>query len=366
MKSIVLTTLSRRKYWKKIHLYLALIACIPLLLIAITGIILAFDTYIRGLNNPQTIANPNNLPLLPMAKIINKAQQELPSLTLHMAVAPKSSWHPYLIYASKQQGKKRPFFRLYINPYDGDITLIENSPSLPLTFIKRIHRNLLVDQPGRYIVAAVSTILMLLGLIGVYLWWPMRKRTIVYALKKKQRLSLHNLLGVIALPLIIVITLTGITVTFKKVVIPFVYTITQSPPLLEPPNSRQKVNSHKRVNLVLSKASEQYPLLTITSISLPKPNTFKPFVVQLRSPNDVHPMGWKKAFYDGNTGEKIGFHDTAKQSIAAQYNQLWYPLHTGEILGFTGAIIWTLVCISIIYLTYSGLLLWNTRRKKVA
>ena len=295
--------LSHRKFWKNIHLYLALIASIPILLVAVTGFFLAFDIYIRGFINPQIIANEHKLPVLPITEIIGKAQKEFPSLTLHMIVAPKSNWHPYLIYASKQVGKKRPFFRLYINPYDGDITLIENSLSLPLTFIKRIHRNLLLEQPGRYVVAIASTLLIILSFVGVYLWWPMRKRTLFNAFKKKKRLNIHNLVGITILPLVFIITFTGITVTFKKIIIPLVFTITHSVSTPEQPSSLQKVTSHEMVDQVLTQVRQQYPTLAITSISLPKPNTLKPYVVQLRSSDDVHTMGWSKAFYDGKVKE---------------------------------------------------------------
>jgi uncharacterized iron-regulated membrane protein len=362
----ILATLCRRQSWRKVHLYIALITSLPLLLIAVTGIILAFDMYIRALINPQTVANPNKLPQLTMEVIIAQAQKAHPDLALHMVVAPKSAWHSYLIYASKQEGKKRPFYRLYINPYDSDITAIQNRPTLPLTFIKRLHRNLLLGQPGRYFIAANSIALMVVCLVGVYLWWPMRKKTVTRALKKKHRLSMHNLLGLVALPLLLLIAFTGITVTFKKVIIPFIFAITHSPdPALEP-KSKHKVSSPVIAAQVLKDARERFPNSTISSISLPKANTLKTYTVQVSEPFDAHPMGWVKLFYDGNTGEFIAHQDISKQSIAAQYNRLWYPLHTGEIFGFFGAVIWALVCGFLIYLIYSGFLLWNKRRKHLA
>ncbi|MDO6428610.1 PepSY-associated TM helix domain-containing protein [Thalassotalea sp. 1_MG-2023] len=364
--NIIFSSLKQRQCWRKVHLYLALLASAPLLLIAITGIVLAFDMYIRALVNPQTVANPLQLPVLPMENIVATAQNQFPELTLHMIVAPKSSWHAYLIYASKQVGKKRPFYRLYINPYDANITAIQNKPTLPLTFIKRIHRNLLLDQTGRYIVATSSIILMLLSLVGIYLWWPMRRRTISRAIKKKQRISIHNLVGIAALPMLLMLAFTGITVTFKSVVMPFVFIITQSAPLPAKPTSLDKVKTPVLASQVLTQARAEYPNMKVTSLGLPKPNTAKPYSVRLRHKNDVHPMGWLTVFYDVNTGEKLAHHNTAEQSIAAQYNQLWYPLHTGEVLGFIGAILWSIVCILLIYLIYSGILLWNKRRTKIA
>jgi uncharacterized iron-regulated membrane protein len=92
-----------------------------------------------------------------------------------------------------------------------------------LRAIRRLHVNLFVGRVGGMIVTYTSLIALLTFVLGVYLWWPgIRKFWKGFQIRLRRdfyilNFDLHQVLGLLALPLLFVMTATGVLFSFPQV-----------------------------------------------------------------------------------------------------------------------------------------------------
>ena len=86
-----------------------------------------------------------------------------------------------------------------------------------MTWIYQLHFELLIDLPGRLIVAVVGILALISTLSGLYLWWPSHWRKWPQALRwrpsahpVRNNLQLHNLAALYSLPVILGLIVTGV------------------------------------------------------------------------------------------------------------------------------------------------------------
>jgi uncharacterized iron-regulated membrane protein len=90
--------------------------------------------------------------------------------------------------------------------------------------VRRLHVNLFAGRIGGLIVTWTSAIALVAFALGVYLWWPgirrfwrgfqIRLRRDFYLLN----FDLHQVLGIVALPLLVVMTATGVLFSVPRVI----------------------------------------------------------------------------------------------------------------------------------------------------
>jgi len=108
-----------------------------------------------------------------------------------------------------------------------------------------IHRHLAAGRLGQQIAAISSLVLAITCVIGLVLWWPLRGRTFVRALKRGQALDWHNALGLVAMAPLIIMAITGITFTWGRHIWPLLEDIQGSPTQQERPTVVVPANAEK-------------------------------------------------------------------------------------------------------------------------
>ena len=109
----------------------------------------------------------------------------------------------------------------YLNPYSGAIlgvrSVAEQQKSLNLT-VRRFHKNLGLGVPGGRFVAIVTVLTVFMALSGLVLWWP-RKIIRVKTTASWPRINfdLHNMVGLYSSALVLVLSLTGIVISYPQV-----------------------------------------------------------------------------------------------------------------------------------------------------
>ena len=94
--------------------------------------------------------------------------------------------------------------------------------------VLQLHRNLLLGKEGflgiegAHYVAWVALIALLLSLLGLYLWWPLRRtfalrHSMPRSSKRKDLYYSHMTAGVITLPIITLLALTGAAITYRDI-----------------------------------------------------------------------------------------------------------------------------------------------------
>jgi uncharacterized iron-regulated membrane protein len=216
------STLQRlRTAWWAIHRWIAILLCILLVPIAISGALLVCHDELDALVHPARFAVSGNSTAL-ISSYLDSARGALPANFTPMVVRfPAEEGRPITVMARGEEGGARQLLTVYLDPPSGRVLDVVNFRSSFFGFLHRFHENLTVPEySGRAIVGWAGVGMLILSLTGLWLWWP---RNGVFRLGLRWRRAgdatisnLHYLLGFwIALPLTFV-SLTGIYLSFPQ------------------------------------------------------------------------------------------------------------------------------------------------------
>jgi uncharacterized iron-regulated membrane protein len=113
---------------------------------------------------------------------------------------------------------------LRFDPGSGELVAPVRSSNRLLRIIRRTHTTLLVGTPGRYLVLTASVLALVSMITGLILWWPgIRRFGRGFGVRVRRGLypftfDAHQVVGAIVLPLLFIITLTGILIPYQSVV----------------------------------------------------------------------------------------------------------------------------------------------------
>ncbi|HEX6983034.1 MAG TPA: PepSY-associated TM helix domain-containing protein [Balneolaceae bacterium] len=353
-----------RKFWIKLHLYLGLIPGIPLLLIGLTGVLLAFAPEIRVWDQPQFFAVQPEGEMKPIPELVHQIESEYPKTNLlHIALFEKTE-HTWTIYATGPVNGKHQFHRMHVNPYTGSIKVDTTSGGWA-QWIEELHRNLTAGTTGRYVVGISSIFLMILCLSGLYLWFPLRKGMWKRLRNKNDALSWHMWTGLIVLPILIIMAFTGLTLTFGDAIYSSVFWVTGSPALPEEPTSTIPKGDVDAISMAdaVRIIQRKRPNMLISGIGGATDST-DIFVFHLGYKNDLNPRAWVKVYVDQYSGKIIGQLNSYEHSLGAMYKQTWWMWHTGEFFGFAGRIFWALISLTLPALAITGLFRWMSKKNR--
>jgi uncharacterized iron-regulated membrane protein len=216
------STLSRlRTLWWAIHRWIALVLCVLLVPIAISGALLVWHDEIEPLLHPARFA-VSGTGTTAISSYLDNARGALPANFTPMAVRfPAEDGRPVTVMARGEEGGTRQLLTVYLDPPSARVLDVVNFRSSFFGFLHRFHENLTVpDYSGRAIVGWAGVGMLVLSLTGLWLWWP---RNGVFRAGLRWRRAgdasmgnLHYLLGFwIALPLTLV-SFTGIYLSFPQ------------------------------------------------------------------------------------------------------------------------------------------------------
>ena len=216
------STVSRlRTLWWAIHRWIALLLCVLLVPIAISGALLVWHDELEPLLHPARFAVTGN-GTTAVSSYLDNARGALPANFTPIAVRfPAEEDRPITVMARGEEGGTRQLLTVYLDPPSGRVLDVVNFRSSFFGFLHRFHENLTVPEySGRAIVGWAGVGMLILSLTGLWLWWP---RNGVFRAGLRWRRAgdasisnLHYLLGFwIALPLAFV-SLTGIYLSFPQ------------------------------------------------------------------------------------------------------------------------------------------------------
>lgn len=357
-----------RKFWIKVHLYLGLLPGIPLLLIGLTGAILAFAPEIRQWDQPQFFDVEPQGELQPIPELVHKIETQYPETNLlHVALYEKADY-VWTIYATGPVDGENQFHQMHVNHFTGEIKVDTTSGGWA-QWIEGLHRNLTMGTVGRQIVAISSLFLLILCLSGLYLWWPLRSGMWRRLLRNNDALSWHNWTGIIVFPFLILLAFTGITLTWGSVIFPMVYTVTGSPDLPEQPLSTVPADNPEAISMadavrIIQREQPDKQLIGIGGAG----DSTDVFVMHMGYKDDINPGAWEKVYIDQYSGETISTLNTYEHSFGAMYQHTWYSLHLGEFFHTPGRILWAIMSLMLPVLFVTGVIRWmgkNGRMEKL-
>ena len=348
----------------KLHLYLGLTAGIFLIILGLTGSIIAFESDIpHWLHSDLFHVNPGPH-TLPEQDLINIAEQ-------HFAPARVASVqflrHPDLARVMQLPGG----IRVFINPYDGTILGSAKGPfpsERILGNIHQLHLRLVPDPrstpalaaPGKTIVSIAGLILCLLVPTGLILFWRTRRTTVKWSASWfRICFDLHHVVGVYAAVFLFIAAFTGILIGFdfgEQAI--FALTHSERPGRLPevqsaPANGAQSVGIDRAIQISLA----ALPGSTVAAYSLPrKPKD--PFFVQLRVPEETSDAVRSSVSVDQFSGRVLQVRDFRIDSPGVFWVRFNRSVHTGDIFGTPTHILMSLSSLLLVVMVFTGLVIW--------
>jgi uncharacterized iron-regulated membrane protein len=207
-----------KKLVGKIHLWLGLTVGIVVVILGITGCILAFEVEIRNATEGFRKVAVENKPVLPPSVLKEKAEKVLQSGKALGVEYPGPGKAAVVAYYDETH-----YELAFLNPYTGDVLKHKNMNRDFFRFVLDGHFYLwLPNKIGQPIVASATLIFLVMMITGIILWWPKSKgaRTQRFKIKwnarwRRKNYDLHNVLGFYMSWIAIFIVITGLVFGFQ-------------------------------------------------------------------------------------------------------------------------------------------------------
>jgi uncharacterized iron-regulated membrane protein len=340
-----------RKLLFNFHLYFALIVGLFVVTIGVTGAILAFEEDLDRLFNPQFFHVQAAATPMPAADLFRAAEAAFPGQKINNLRLPQSATDTVMF---RLPGSKQAF----LNPYTGQ-SLGTRNPNTNLQTIHTIHQRLMMGKPGETFVTAVTGVLLLLVISGLYLWWPLKRVSIKWSASARRiHFDLHNVAGICSAAFLLVLGVTGIVVHFDNDVEKYLHTRWGTKPI---PRTAPSVvqPGGKRITADKAIESAQAALPGTKALSIGIPGGPKgSYMVALRYPEDLTPGGRSWASVDQFSGQVNSVQSSRTAPAASRTIIVNRATHTGDIFGYPSKILVSLSSLMLVIQAITGYYLW--------
>jgi uncharacterized iron-regulated membrane protein len=344
-------TLRRIVFW--IHLATALTAGLVILVMCVTGILLAFEPQLVDYaeRHLRTVSPPTvDARRLPIDELVARAQAARPDAK-PTAIGLRAEPHAVVRISFGRDDV------VGINPNTGDVVGHGSKTHAVMHVIEDWHRWLGSRDQLRPITGAANLAFMFLAVSGLYLWWP---RTWTPAAVRAVTLfdprlsgrardfNWHNTVGLWCAPVLIVLTLTGVVMSFQWAN-DLLYVMTGNtpppPPGARPSGDRAPRDDGRRtvaggasLETLALRAASQVGDWDRIMLRLPQRpgGPVTAFIVQEPS---WGPIPRSQLTLDPITGAVLRWEPSTTASLGRKLRTWVRYLHTGEAFGVLGQLI---------------------------
>jgi uncharacterized iron-regulated membrane protein len=331
----------------------AFVAAIFVVILGLTGSIMAFEDEIDHLTNPRLFkVEPAGMPM-PLDDLGKKVQEAHPGKRVGgygMGVSPDLSYYVSVGGSA-----------VYVNQYTGEILGERTGPTW-LSQVHQLHLRLLAGAAGKTVVSWAGVLMLLLTISGLYLWWPVKRLSVNWAAGGRRRwFDLHNTIGVVALVFLCVLSVTGIVIGFDSVTSPMFYRMTSSQPypfavpVAPKPGARLQTPDE-------AVAAARMAMPGAAPIAVSAPNAKSAYRVAMRFPEDRTPGGRTRVFVDPYTGAVVQAESSRTTAAGTRIINLNRAIHTGDVFGIPSKLLMSLASLAAAAQVATGLTMWWKRK----
>ncbi|NRA64207.1 MAG: PepSY domain-containing protein [Pseudobacteriovorax sp.] len=348
----------------RVHSKLALIAFLPLIVICVTGSILVFKIEIDQFLMPEKYSiqeTPGSR--ITLDEMSARAQSKFPDFLLASWEVFDDGERPDSMYLIKK--KTAEWYRLQVNPYSGEFLGTPTLLSSDLTdWLLELHYQLLLHGAGIVITLIVGILLCILGVTGIILHRRFWKNLFTLRLNKRLAVAfsdLHKMVGIFASPVLLVVGMTGVYFNIEMIVHDiFEHSHDHEAHVFDQPMHSQDLS----LDTIVNSGSEHIDGFETTYFVLP----YEPDM-SITLYGKVPDVG----LFTSNYASGINFNpetgafkdkwDIREMSFLSLLTDSFRRLHFGNFGGLISKILWSLVGITPLVLSISGIYLWFTRRQ---
>lgn len=222
----------QKRWFGKWHVYLGIIAGLIVAVVGLTGSILVFEDEIDTALNKDFFTVKQQERKIPVETIIPLVLEKYPELKFDYAMNENDG--PNNAYRFYNFTTEQEFF---VDPYTAGLSGKRLYETAFIRVITNIHTSLLLNEAGRYIVGIASLILLILTISGLRLWIPQKWKQLKSVLTvkfssslKRQNYDWHNVIGFYSSPVVALLSLTGVCITFSVIVVPLLFILSGKTP----------------------------------------------------------------------------------------------------------------------------------------
>ncbi|WP_440874205.1 PepSY-associated TM helix domain-containing protein [Thalassotalea sp. PLHSN55] len=353
-----------RKKLFKWHSISALIALIPLMVIAVTGSILVFkveiDTWLMPKHmsvNVDGSAQRKNLNTL-----IDNVESAHPNFLM-------GSWElfddktradtAYLI--EKSSGH---WYKMYLNQYSGELLSTPVTVEHDITdWLLSLHYTFLLDFTGTVLGSVFAIILLFLGISGIILYRQFWKKLFTLRFRAAKRIfysDVHKFFGIISSPVLIILAVTGGYYNIAAVVHEVTEHI-EPHPLLTKPLYRETID----FQALLERSKQDIPDFNATYFTFPfEPELHLTFYGEVPTGNPLTSEYASTVTYDRSSGALMAAYDIRAASNINVVVDTFRKLHFGYFAGLPSKVIWSFLGLTPLWLALTGFYFYWFRKRK--
>lgn len=348
-----------RHWLKRLHLWVGLSVGLAYALIALSGSVLVLQGPLLRLMHPSLAAHA------------------LPDATARAAVLARLAreWSPEGLRSADLPTAELPVWQLYfpggtrryLDPSDGSLLLTRTPGSDPLLALREWHTHLLAGKTGEAVLGVLGWLTLGLLLSGVWLWWPgrrnLRNSLRIHAQPPARRwFSWHRSMGVLSLPLLLLVTLTGTLMVYGAGARHALQVLFADAPAPTPDRIAPRPQPIDWA-AVLGAAQRALPGAELRRIALPSLDDGR-VVIRARAPGEWHPVGRSQVWIDPRGAQVLGAVDATSEGTGTRVSNAIYPLHAGSVGGLAGKLLVLLSGLLPPFFLVTGFLSWRARQRR--
>jgi uncharacterized iron-regulated membrane protein len=349
-----------RKWILWIHLWLGLTAALFLIVLGLSGAIIAFEGDYDHWFHPALWYVTPQTQRVSQQGLLDMVQQR---------------FAPARVGAIEMQDKRDDLAQVYfltgdlqvfVNPYSGailgtrdqDPSLFKVVGTIHQLHIRLVHIRVGNTDVGKWLVEIAGLEMLVLIPTGLILWWRKKQWKINWkASWKRINWDLHSLIGIYAGTFLLLATVTGFFISFEQPL----YWITHSGHLerTQQPKSIPPVSPSKGPDLdsLLQASNAALPDATTVAVLFPgRPNS--PYVFQKRVPQDASASVHSAVYIDQYSGKVLRVEDFNKISAGYRAVRINRSFHTGDYWGLPGRIILSVSSFLLSITAVTGIIIW--------
>ncbi len=353
---------------RKLHLYLAMSVGLIFVVLGVTGSVLVFRAELQQQYAPKLSSDYLDLETVGVDVLTSELASNYDNLHIRSVTLPQAPRDHYLFSVRYQQDGKKEFARLFVDPVSGETSPVSNHVNGFEQWVYRLHSSLFLSDPGTTVVGAAGTASLLLLALGIALWWPGR-RWLGRALRipggvagRALLSALHRTAGIYLVPLLLLITLSGIMLVFRQVLIAPIETVSTGVSH-HPVEVTESCISTPGPEDYIFAAEQLFPDAMATHIKFPVRNT-RPVEVTLRHEDEIPSLlGLTRVTLDTNCATVLNFTDGRSLRVSDTLTETVIALHNGSFFGVSGRFIYALLGMVPVFFAVTGLLIWYGKKK---
>ena len=347
----------------KVHLYLGLTAAIFLVILGLTGAIIAFEGDADHWMHPSLWYAKGGPRTLPEANLIRAAQEKFAPARVAGVQIPRNKSLVHVMQMSDRAS-------VYVNPYDGLIQGRTTGPSgteRTLAFIHQVHLRLAGDPRssfspiGKTIISYAGLLLVILVPTGFVLWWRTRRASVNWSGSWfRICFDAHHAIGLYSMLFLFVAGATGVLIGFdwgEKTI----YAMTNSHPpdfRTKPPQSIPKTGATPiDADRAMEIARGAMPEATVAAVQLPL-GPKAAYNVQMRVPEESSEAVHSTVTIDQYSGQVLKIKNFKTDSQGYRWIRFNRSIHTGDVLGTPTHILMSLSSLLLVAMAVTGIVIW--------